>query len=397
MMTRRSFAKVTAMLAGGAALGLAGCMNGDPNKGNGGNGNSGNGGSGNNSGGNNGNNGNTPAPDPEPAKPKLPELTAFNNVFFTQDGTCYVGMPSTFPFYEVEAVEPASYGWLDIPDTTPVKFADYFAVYDGKLYFTEFFHPSDAAARKTPLYMANPDGSNIRVVLDDVACECRPWIVNGVLYYESFDYDEGERIYTHEGTNGGTIQSADAMNCTTVLRSYNMTTGATASVDITRTMAGSFIGATAQRVYTLISAWDDNSTCMSYALDFSDPQPFSTTGYPLGMDAKGHIITRGWSGTTSIWRVCDSDGTVLETFSVTDYGSAFSANRYLIFEDKSKATVVYDTVEMKQIKRVTRLDDWSSTRTYYYYNPYTDTVYYIGKHGTVPGIETAVDINLYLP
>ncbi|MBR3258845.1 MAG: YARHG domain-containing protein [Eggerthellaceae bacterium] len=379
VLDRRTFAKASAVALAASAMGLSACIGGDPNKSNGGN---------TPSGGNGGNGGNTPGPSPAPAPEPdpLPRLVPFNDVFFADDDTVYVGMPTSVPFLEVEPSDPASMYWLDIPGTVPVKRADYFAIYDGKLFFTEFIHPSDAAARLTCLYVAEPDGSNPRVILKDVAATDRPCIVDGVLYYESYDIDEGEKLYRFVGQNGGEIIESDAMNCTSVLRAYNLTTGETKSVDIVRTIASSFVGATTERVFVTTKALDHATDITSYALDLTDPKEFSIPGYAYGVDLAGHIIAQGGANNAIQWYVCDANGATLEHFTTPKYNGVFSSNRYLLFEDASKKLTVFDTVELKQVKSITKKDDWSLDRTYYYYDPATDVAYFVGRHGTIPGI-----------
>ncbi|MBR3258827.1 MAG: hypothetical protein IKF96_07550, partial [Eggerthellaceae bacterium] len=84
MLDRCTFAKVSAVVLAGSAMGLSACIGGDPNKGNGGNGGNTPSGGG---GGNGGNGGNTPSPAPAPAPEPLPRLVPFNDVFFADDGT----------------------------------------------------------------------------------------------------------------------------------------------------------------------------------------------------------------------------------------------------------------------------------------------------------------------
>lgn len=323
-----------------------------------------------------------------PAK-QLPALVPFDDVFFAEDGTVYVGMPGTFPFLEVQGAGEASIYWLDIPGTVPVKRADYFAVYDGKLYFTEFIHPSDAAARKTPLYVAELDGSNPRVLVDDVAAEDSPVIIDGVLYYLSFEYDENQEVYTYDTENGGTVQASDAANCTSVLRSYDLATGATAAYDVCRTMAADFVGATEDWLYVSTLANGSEQEITILTRDFEEVRTIEVPGYAYGVDAAGHIVSHEWVA-TSLYRlyVSDSNGAVLETFDTTNWGTAFSMNRYAMYTDKQGATVVFDTIAMAEAKRVQPIDNWAKSMTYCYYNPETDAVYFLGTHGTIPGTYT---------
>ena len=378
-ITRRTFAKATAVaLAGTAAFGLAACIGGDPNKG-------GNGGSGESSGGNSGGNPGGHVDPVQPAAEPVSELVPFDNVFFDGNDT-YVGIPSTFPFLEVEPTAEASMYWLDIPGTIPVKRADFFAIYKDKLYFTDFIHPTDAAARLTCLYVADKDGSNRRIVVDDVAATTKPVIVNGTLYYLSYIIDEGQEIYTYPSDNGGTTKAGDAQMCTSILKSYHLVTGVTKSVEIGRTIAGQFVGATTERLFVATDLRDNAAKVTSMELDFSDPQTFNAPGYTVGIDEAGHIITRAYGNSVYHWSVCDSQGGVLKSLTSEKYSAVFSACRYLIFEDERGALVIFDTVNMAQVKRMEKIDDWSSDRYYYYYDPGTDEAYFIGRHGTIPGI-----------
>ena len=382
---------------------LAACTLGgnDPAKGGGNSGNSGESGNSGNSGnsgsqgglpsggGNDGNQGgNTPAP-----APKTPEVVTFNDVFFAPDGTVYVGMPDAFPFLEMQGVGDARITWLDIPGTVHVPAADYFAVYDGMVYFTEFIHPSDAAARLTPLYVAKLDGTGVRQVLSDVAASTAPVIVDGVLYYQSFDLDEGQKRYTSEGANGGTITTGDAEKCMSVVRSYDLTTGKTASMDVTRTIAATFVGATTERLYFATEYLDTYSNCFSVALDFTDRRDFTVPGYPIAVDAAGHIISRSLEHTRYIHFVCDGNGASQKDVSTIAYGAKFNQDRYLIYEDDNGDVVVFDTVKMAQVKKVTLGSNISTRRLFYYYNPTEDLVYFLGPHRTIPGIYQGWDGN----
>ena len=290
---------------------------------------------------------------------------------------------------EVQAHDDSSIWWLDIPGTTPVKRADYFAVYGGKLYFTEFLHPSDAAARKTPLYVANTDGSKATVLVDDVAADTQPVIINGVLYYLSFEYDEGQKIYTYDTENGGVIQVGDAEKCTSVMRSYNLTTGATASVEICDTMGASFVGASTDELFLCTAVGENSAQIKVLNCDFAEVRTITVPGYAFGVDEVGHIVSHEWIGTSS-YRiyVCDKNGTTLAAYDSPDWSTAFSSSRYLLFSVGDGAAVVYDTVKLAEIKHIVPIDNWASHTTYYYYNPTTDAIYFLGTHGTVTGIYT---------
>lgn len=314
------------------------------------------------------------------------EIVAFDSAFRSPDGTVYVGIPSTFPFMEVEPQGDASLYWLDVPFTTPVKKADYFAIYGGKLYYTEFIHPTDAAARLTCLYVLDWNNDSLTILVDDVAAATKPVIVNGVLYYLTYRPDEGERIYTYEGDNGGEIKASDAMMCTSVLKSYDLKTGETATIDLCRTISAEFIGAGADRLFVCTEYRDDATKCTSMALDFSDPQEFTIPGYPLGVDAEGHVVARQYQRDSYLLSICDSQGNVLRSDKTEKYSATFSMSRYLIFDDLDGELVVVDSLEQADVYRQYRIDDWSTARYYWYFDDEIHTVYFIGRHGIFPGV-----------
>ena len=320
-------------------------------------------------------------------KPGKAEVVAFDSAFRSPDGTMFVGIPSTFPFMEVEPAGDASMYWLDVPGTTPVKKADYFAIYGGKLYFTEFIHPTDAAARRTCLYVAEPNGDNPTILVDDVAASTKPVIVGGVLYYLTYRPDEGQQIYTYESDNGGEVKASDAMMCTTVLKSFDLKTGKTATMDLCRTVAAQFLGATADRLFVSMEIRDNSAKCVSLALDFSDAREFTVPGFPVGVNAAGNIIIRAYENDAYVWSILDAEGNVLRSDRTLGYSATFSMSRYLIFDDvDGESVVVVDTLEQADVYRQYRIDDWSISRSYWYFDDQTRTVYFIGRHSLFPGV-----------
>ena len=134
---------------------------------------------------------------------------------------------------------------------------------------------------------------------------------------------------------------------------------------------------------------------------FAELRTITVPGYPIGVDAAGHVVSREWVG-TSLYRlyVSDHDGNLLKTFDAADWSTDFSSSRYLMYNDRQGATIVFDTFTMAEVKHVKPLDNWANSMRYYYYNPVTDTVYFLGYHKTVPGIYTAYgsgdDLSVFL-
>ncbi len=364
---------IAAAVASLAAVALAGCFAiTDPDGGN--SGGSGNGGIFNP--GNSGNGGSLVAEDYVP----------FDTVFITADGSKYVGLPWSFPHIGADANEGSSNYSLAIPGMTSVEAADYFAVYDGKLFFTDFLRPTDAAARKTSLFMANLDGSGATEIVSDVACGTKPYIINGVLYYNSFDFHEGARTYSFTGVNGTQIVESDVYEATGVLRSYNLTTGETNSVTIAETSLMGLIGATRDRIYVVEENGSDASKCASYSLDFTDKQEFSLPGYPEGIDEAGHILVYSWDSQSNVqFFICDATGNTLATFNLDNYYGYLVQNRYFMYTKNDRVLYIYDTVAMKQIKEVGLKDNFASHCNFFMYDTDADVAYFLGYHGSVEG------------
>ena len=256
----------------------------------------------------------TPVPSQNPGGDSEPDHNPNGNTpqvfrfeFYGEyDGTVYMDVTQTLPWY-LDRTHADTLIAGDLPGTQlPPRTAECFTFYEGKFYYLCPFDYSDGSAvANVPLYVANADGSNPKVLIKAVAAETNPVLRGGILYYERFVLDEapeGEG-YDYEADDGGHVTGG--WDGGRELHAYTLATGedvlllATDGIDGLRPM---LIGASHDNLVVLGSTQSDPASgAVEFRVEhvtfegavinsFTVKTEDDSYGSILGVDETGNIV-----------------------------------------------------------------------------------------------------------